>query len=179
MPRSRKKAKNEFPAQEPEPALLAAATVKAAQDAITDARERKALTEQRDEPERTLPDQAADFQPRGAHTAAVLAKRPALAPAPPGFFEVASDRQAGIRVSKSHDKRVAAIQFAEDCLPSRQEKDVLERVGLPDDGQNFVYRPERKQWERPVPEGWALGENTIDAERIIREIAEQRTGRGR
>ena len=110
----------------------------------------------------------------GKYATAVLARRPTLAPAPPGFYPVSSARQAGLRVSKSHDQRNSAIQFAEDRLPTRSEKDVLERIGHPPDGQNFVYRVERRQWERETPPGWTAGENTIDTHRVMSDLARSR-----
>ena len=145
-------------------------------DIMNEARRRKAEIE----PERPMPvplgdtnvvDMPQRAEIAGKHTAAVLARRPNLAPAPAGFYPVLSDRRAGVRVSKSYDNKVSAIQFSEDRLPTREEKDFLERVGHPPDGQNFIYKSERRQWERETPPGWTPGENTIDATRVMTELA--------
>lgn len=131
--------------------------------------------------------QATESAP-GKHAAAVLSERPVFGPVPNGYFPVASDRRAGIRVSKKIfrdktdglEKSIAAIQFAENRLPDRSEKDILERVGHPPAGQNFTYKAERRQWERVQPEGWPTGENTIDAHRVMEGLAASRNeGRGR
>ena len=151
------------------------------------------------EPERAMPEPNAHLDDTnvadngqaaviaGKHTAAVLSGRPQFGPVPAGFFPVASDRQAGIRVSKKtfrdrdgFEKSIAAIQFAENRLPTREEKDILERVGHAPDGQNYTFKTERRQWERVQPEGWPMGENTIDTVRVMEGLSAVRNeGRGR
>ena len=100
--------------------------------------------------------------------------RPVFPPVPEGFMPVWSNREVGIRVLKSHDKMVAAIQFASNRTPDRAEKDILERVGMREDGLNHIYRLERKQWERYLPDGMPIGENVIDTVRIADGLALER-----
>ena len=106
---------------------------------------------------------------------AVKASRAAFGPMPEGFVNVASHPAAGIKFNRSRDNKVAAIQFAEDRLPSRPEKDILEDVG--GEGQGFVYKTARRQWERY--DGESPGANLTDAKRVADGLASEREGRGR
>jgi hypothetical protein len=108
----------------------------------------------------------------GSHAAAVLARRPAFAPVPEGFKNVVRHEGAGIRVNKSIDYKTAAIQFAEDRPLSRAtEYDLMSMI----QDAGFGYKPASRQWERPLPEGMAQGENIIDATRLAKEIADARS----
>jgi hypothetical protein len=132
-----------------------------------------ALAEPLEQVMQSLPAPEPQTEPEpGPHAAAVLANRPDMRPVPQGFISVFSAPSAGIRVSKSLDKRTAAIQFAEDRLPERGEKDRMEIAGI-------KYDEHRRQWERKVPPGMELGENTIDAVRVAKALASEREGRGR
>lgn len=171
MPRkSRKKAQAESPSTEPTP-VAEILEQSPALAAILASREAKASVE----PETPMPVPETGQQP-GAHSAAVLSSRPHFLPVPANFKDVFGNPIAGIRVNKSFDRRFAAIQFAENRLPTRAEKDVLEAVGKPQDGTNFVYHTQRRQWERETPPGMELGENVIDAVRIAKELARGREG---
>src|SRR3954471_13375415 len=75
------------------------------------------------EPDAPMPEPQNEPQP-GAHAAAVLAGRPEFRPVPAKFIDVFGNHVAGIRVNKSHNYRIAAIQFAENRLPTRAEKDI-------------------------------------------------------
>jgi hypothetical protein len=116
----------------------------------------------------------------GEHTAAVLAKRPNFAPVPQGYRNVLRHEAAGIRVNKGATNPtlgMAAIQFAEDRPLSRStEYDLMEAVQQ----AGFQFKPGSRQWERPLPEGMTRGENILEAEAIVKEIAAARDmGRGR
>ena len=91
--------------------------------------------------------------------------RPKFAPVPEGFLNVDRFETAGVRVNRSHDKRVVALQFAEDQVPSRPEKDAMESIDI-------MYKPEHRQWEREDREN--PGTNIIDAKRLGQEIARER-----
>jgi uncharacterized membrane protein len=106
----------------------------------------------------------------------VIARRKPMQAVPAGFHNVASYPEAGIRVNKSSDKKTAAIQFSEDRLPDRAEKDILEALGQAAD-QKFDYIARKRQWERQAPE--AYGANIIDAVRVAEELAAGRKERGR
>jgi uncharacterized membrane protein len=108
--------------------------------------------------------------------AKVVASRKPMQAVPPGFHNVASYPETGIRVNKSTDKKVAAIQFAEDRLPDRGEKNILEALGQPDE-QKFTWRADTRQWQREASDSY--GANIIDATRIAEGLADGRRGRGR
>ena len=114
----------------------------------------------------------------GPHAAAVMASRPYFRPTPEGFTDIANYPFAGVRVSKSLDKRIAAVGFAENLLPSRAEKDALEAISDPDHGRGFSFNVGRRQWERRSM-GDAPGENIVDAAQLGASIARDREGRGR
>lgn len=116
----------------------------------------------------------------GPHVANVLSRRPQFRPVPEGFHNVSRHEAAGIRVNKDLDRGIVALQFAEDRLPTREEKNILENVGSPDDGSKFTFNPGSRQWTRPTPEGATVGENLIDAVRLAKELADRRAeGRAR
>src|SRR5262245_14735471 len=116
--RSRKKAKAETPAELPAPEPVALAEPLGQ---IMASREAKASVEPEAPQQRPEP---------GSHAAAVLASRPAFRPVPSGFKNVDSYPAAGLKVNRSLDKTVVAIQFAEDRLPERGEKDRMEMAGI-------------------------------------------------
>src|SRR5690242_3927488 len=101
MPRKRKK-QPESHVTEPTP-VAEILEQSPAVAAILGSREGKAAVE----PDAPMPEP----QP-GAHAAAVLAGRPEFRPVPANFKDVFGNPIAGIRVNKSFDKRIAAIQFA-------------------------------------------------------------------
>jgi hypothetical protein len=77
---------------------------------------------------------------------------------------------AGIKVYRSRDNPVAAIQFAVDRLPSRDEKDSMQVRGI-------NYDPSTKQWTRSDRE--QPGAILIDAKDVAAELAEGRKTLGR
>lgn len=189
MPRkSRRKSKAEFPATEPTP--LAAVLEPVAErlhlpEPITQPqlpapaepdRSDEAVSEFLDDRRKELVEPEPQSNGHGKHTAAILASRPKFT-APTNFMGVASFPQAGIRVSKSYDRRTAAIQFSDDKPLSRAtEYDLMTAV----QEAGFQYQPHTKQWERTAPEGMPLGQNVIEAVALAKEIAAARgAGRGR
>ncbi|MGE3819586.1 MAG: hypothetical protein AB7I30_09140 [Isosphaeraceae bacterium] len=95
-----------------------------------------------------------------------------MQPVPTGFRNVSSYPDAGMRVNRSDDRAIAAIQFAEDRRASRDglqsEIDTLEIRG-------FRYEPLRRQWEREDRE--QPGANIVDAAQLGAELARARMGR--
>ena len=92
-----------------------------------------------------------------------------LRPAPSGFVGLESFRDAGIRLSRSLDKSIVAIQFADDKRPTREGLNP-EKQRLDDRG--FVYKPERAQWERRDRERPA--ENYQDAKAFVASLVKER-----
>lgn len=92
-----------------------------------------------------------------------------LRPAPTGFLGMEGHYHAGIRLSRSLDKNVVAIQFAEDQRPSRDgshpEVEQLHERG-------FAYRPERGQWERFDRRD--PGESYQDAKAFVKKLVDDR-----
>lgn len=112
-----------------------------------------------------------------SHAETVRDGRPAFAPVATGFMNVATHTAAGIKVNKSHDKQTVSLQFSDDRLPTREEKNLLECVGDPE-GKPFAYQPARRQWERTDREN--PGMNIIDGKRIAAQLAAGRAeGQGR
>ena len=125
-----------------------------------------------------IADHEAKAKPEGlpaSFAEAVKASKSAFGPIPDGFVNVDSHPAAGIKVNRSLDRKVSALQFAEDRLPTRAEKDILEAVG--ESGKNFVYKTARRQWERYDPE--SPGANLVDAKRVAADLAREREGLGR
>jgi hypothetical protein len=106
---------------------------------------------------------------------AVKASRSAFGPIPDGFVNVDSYPEAGLKVNRSLDRKIAAIQFAEDRLPTRAEKDIMQAVSQPE--SSLVYKTARRQWERFDAE--QPGANLIDAKRVAGDMAREREGRVR
>lgn len=97
--------------------------------------------------------------------------KPRFSEPPEGFIPVANHVKAGVRVLKSADFSTSAIQFSDDRVPSREEKDRMEEAGL-------GYDPAQRQWTKQDSE--LPGANLIKVRELGREIAEARTeGRGR
>lgn len=92
-----------------------------------------------------------------------------LRPTPSGFVGLESFRNAGIRLSRSLDKTIVAIQFADDWRPSRDGLN-SEKQHLDDRG--FIYRPERAQWERNDRE-WPA-DNYQDAKAFVASLVKER-----
>ena len=113
-----------------------------------------------------------------SHAAKILAERPAFRQVPEEYFRVASHEREGIRVFKNtvikdgHKIGLAAIQFAENRQPTRDEKDLLLDEG-------FRYKVEENLWKREGRPGEPLGDNTIDATRVAADLARERDGLGR
>jgi hypothetical protein len=102
-----------------------------------------------------------------------------LRPAPKGFVGLEGHYAAGIRLSRSLDKNVVAIQFADDQKPTRDGLNP-ENERLRDRG--FLYVPMRSQWERVDRQQPA--ENYQDAKEFVSGLARERlsgqgTGAGR
>lgn len=117
------------------------------------------------EPERRVPTSFAD---------AVRASRSAFAPVPEGFVNVDSYPAAGLKVNRSLDRKVAAIQFAEDRPLSRaSEYDKMREI----QDAGFVYKTARRQWERFDSEN--PGGNLVDAKRMAADLAKDREGQAR
>jgi hypothetical protein len=116
-----------------------------------------------------------NHEPKGAHSAAVLARRPNFAPVPNGYRNVLVHVATGIKVNRGVEKPnlgTAAIQFAEDRPLSRAtEYDLMEMI----QNAGFQYKAANRQWERPLQEGMELGDNAIDAVRLAKEIADARS----
>jgi hypothetical protein len=104
-------------------------------------------------------------KPKGGH----VDRLTGLRPAPSGFVGLESFKNAGIRLSRSLDKNVVAIQFADDRRPSRDGLNP-ENQRLMDRG--FSYRPERAQWERVDRERPA--ENYQDAKAFVAMLVNDR-----
>jgi hypothetical protein len=109
-------------------------------------------------------------------------RKPAMQPVPVGFIDTYVNSAAGIRVNKSMERDIVAIQFDNDRPPTRGEKDILEAIHEPDaerrDKIRFEYDTAQKQWTRPDRE--QPGANLLDAKRLAQELVESRTeGRGR
>ena len=80
-------------------------------------------------------------EPPASFTEKVTASKPTFNPIPAGFRNVATFAEAGIKVNKSEDRKVAAVQFAEDRTPNRGEKDAMQDRGI-------QYNERSRQWER-------------------------------
>ena len=123
------------------------------------------------EPERPMPEPPTSptesviesQQPKLTHVQ--RAAQTGLRPAPSGFVGLESHYNAGIRLSRSLDKRAVAIQFAEDRHPSIEEK---QRLGE----REFRYKIERKQWERRDVERTA--DNYQDAKSFVASLVQSR-----
>ncbi len=97
--------------------------------------------------------------------------KPRFAEPPEGFIPVANHVKAGVRVLKNLDTGTSAIQFSDDRVPTREEKDRMEEAGL-------GYDPSQRQWTKQDAE--LPGANLIKVREVGREIAEARAeGRGR
>jgi hypothetical protein len=107
---------------------------------------------------------------RPTFAAKVMAGRSDFRPVPPEFVNVGSYPEAGLKVNRSRDKAVVAIQFADDKLPDRAEKDLMQVNGI-------NYDPPTKQWTRRDAEN--PGANAIDAKSLAAELVEGRRERGR
>lgn len=92
-----------------------------------------------------------------------------LRPTPSGFVGLESFKNAGIRLSRSLDKNVVAIQFADDQKPSRDGLSP-ENERLRDRG--FLYVPMRSQWERVDRQRPA--ENYQDAKAFVALLVNER-----
>jgi hypothetical protein len=92
-----------------------------------------------------------------------------LRPTPKGFRGEEGHYHAGVRLSRSLDKNVVAIQFSDDRKPTRDgensEKEQLESRG-------FLYVPMRTQWERVDREQPA--ENYQDAKVLVESLVRDR-----
>lgn len=166
----------------------------AAYEKILESRRQKAASDIRDEqeppsqevitsPEREKPRQSTtdtDIEPphesngKLSHAEAVIADRPHFRAVPDGLV-IEREFKNGIRVLRNEDTTVVAVQFADNRVPSRTEKDILEALGQPEHVK-FTYQPGDKIWTRedhefPVP-------NVRDAMGMAGKMAEGR-GRGR
>ena len=92
-----------------------------------------------------------------------------LRPAPKGFVGLEGHYNAGIRLTRSLDKRTVAVQFADDWRPSRDGSNP-EKQRLDDRG--FKYQPDRAQWERFDRE--QPGENYQDAKEFVAGLVKDR-----
>ena len=102
------------------------------------------------------------------------ASRAAFAPIAEGFLNVDSFPAAGLKVNRSLDRKIAALQFAEDRPLSRvSEYDKMREI----QEAGFVYKTARRQWERYDAEN--PGGNLVDAKRIGADLAKEREGRSR
>lgn len=95
-----------------------------------------------------------------------------LRPTPSGFLGMEGHYHAGIRLSRSLDKMVVSIQFADDQRPSRHgahpEVEQLQERG-------FSYRPERGQWERTSRNTPASpADNYQDAKAFVKKLVDAR-----
>ncbi len=79
-----------------------------------------------------------------------------------------------MKVNRSLDKSVVSIQFPDD-LPLSRATEYHLMTKVQDAG--FVYKPERKQWERFDSE--QPGANVIYATELAKEIVRDRGARGR
>lgn len=101
-----------------------------------------------------------------SHVKAARANRPTFRPVPNDFMNRGgSFPAAGLKVNRSLDAGTVAIQFAEDRVPSREEKDRLEI-------DQFRYHEHHRQWERIDREQPAA--NLLDAGRIAQELSDAR-----
>lgn len=84
----------------------------------------------------------------------------------------ASRTRSASSSNSSHSKNSpeAALQFAEDRVPGRGEKDALEAAGI-------AYDPAARPWQRT--DRAHPGANLLDAKAVARGLAEARAGRGR
>ncbi len=111
------------------------------------------------------------------HAQAVQADRPAFLPVPEGLMVVSRRSEGqGIRVLRSEDDTVSAIQFAENRIPSRAEKDILEALGQPEHVK-FTYQPRVKVWTREDRTHTVA--NIRDALGVAEGLAKGREGRSR
>ena len=92
-----------------------------------------------------------------------------LRPTPSGFRGEEGHYHAGIRLSRSLDKNVVAVQFSDDWRPSRDGLNP-ENQQLRDRG--FNYNPMRSQWERVDREQPA--ENYQDAKVFVESLVKDR-----
>lgn len=179
MPRKRRQKKPEQPPEDPKPVADAAAEVMARlKDQGVDIKPASEALQQLPpaQPEleplpgaspalkailesRKAPTERLEAEP--SHTERVAASRAQFAPVAEGFKNVASFPVAGVKVHKSVDRAVAAVQFAEDKKPERAEKDLLEDRG-------FRYDERQRQWTRRNAE--QPGANLIDATEVAKML---------
>ncbi len=108
------------------------------------------------------------------HAAAIDAERPRFPPIPDGLV-IEQEFKNGIRVLRNEDATAVAVQFADNRIPSRAEKDTLEALGQPEH-LKFTYQPGDKIWVREDYQH--IVENVRDAVGLAGKMDEGR-GRGR
>lgn len=95
---------------------------------------------------------------------------PFFSPVPDGFRPMASYPQAGLRVLKSDDRATSAIQFAENRVPAREEKDAMEL-------EKLRWNTDKRIWSRTDRE--KPGVNQIEMQNLGQWLADGRSeGRG-
>lgn len=120
-----------------------------------------------------------DDEPTTSHAERIKSERPQFPPAPDGSIEVFRS-STGIRVLKDAGKRWTAVQFTDERVPTRPEKDALEAV-LEEEPDKHAYRYEdphgTKLWKR-YSDG-DHGGNVVDTIRFATALAEGRNaGKG-
>jgi hypothetical protein len=97
-----------------------------------------------------------------------------MQPAPEGFIPVKDYPAAGMRVTKSLDRKTVAIQFDNARHASRDGLcNEVETLGI----EGFEYEPVSRQWERE--DRADPGGNIINAVRLADGLAAKRVGRER
>jgi hypothetical protein len=132
-----------------------------------------AAFQKRRDREQSVAGRPVPVQPR-SHVEPLVGQTTGMRPVPSGFKDLFSFPAAGIRVNRPLDRKVLAIQCAEDRRASRDGLN-SEVETLPIEG--YRYQQLRGQWERVDRD--QPGANAVDAKRLGAELAGARLGRGR